>query len=89
MNENQLLEDIYSFFNESDTSIGWYPVDKIDEEVIEELRTEYEGIIIISYGTDEVIFDIDSVVYKAALRYHDEDSEWKVGRYTSSCFLDR
>lgn len=67
MNEQQLTEEVEEFFNEEDASVGIYAVYQIDATVVEEFKEAFEGVEVVSYGTEELEFKLDGSTYQVAL----------------------
>lgn len=57
--EMELAAEVEEFFNESDASVGIYPVGVINKEVVEEFENAFQGIKIVSYGEEEVEFEVE------------------------------
>lgn len=66
INEKQLVEDVDDFFNEEDTSVGIYAIEKVTQEVVNEFVEAFEDITVISYDDNELEFRIDGSTFKIA-----------------------
>lgn len=66
-NELNLAQEVEEFFNESDSSVGVYPVGAINKEVVREFEDTFQGIQIVSYGEEEMEFDLEQSRYKLIL----------------------
>lgn len=76
INEKILSEEVQEFFNEEDHSVGLYAVSKIDSNVIEEFKEAFEGVEIISFDDEALLFKLYHSTYSVRLKHHYDNSEW-------------